>query len=64
VPFLGEVPLLAAIRETSDSGRPVVATAPTSPAASAFREIAARALTALEEGKGQVRPAPRIVMEN
>jgi ATP-binding protein involved in chromosome partitioning len=63
VPFLGEVPLLAEIRATSDTGRPVVATAPESPAASAFREIAARAVAALEEGKGQVRPAPRIVME-
>ena len=43
VPFLGEVPLTLAIRETSDEGRPVVATDPTSPAAEAFREIAARA---------------------
>jgi hypothetical protein len=40
-----------------------VATAPTSAAAGAFREIAARAVAALEEGKGQVKPAPRIVME-
>ena len=63
VPFLGEVPLLAEIRATSDTGRPVVATAPQSPAASAFREIAARPVAALEAGKGQVRPAPRIVME-
>jgi ATP-binding protein involved in chromosome partitioning len=64
VPFLGEVPLLPTIRETSDLGRPVVATAPSSPAAEAFREIAARAVAALEESKGQVRPAPRIVMES
>ena len=64
VPFLGEVPLLSSIRETSDSGRPVVATAPASPAAEAFREIAARALAALEQSKGQVRPAPSIVMES
>jgi len=63
VPFLGEVPLLPAIRETSDSGRPVVATAPDSPAAEAFREIAARAVAALKENKGQARPAPSIVME-
>jgi ATP-binding protein involved in chromosome partitioning len=63
VPFLGEVPLLAEIRATSDEGRPVVATAPTSAAAGAFREIAARAVAALEEGKGQVKPAPRIVIE-
>jgi len=64
VPFLGEVPLLPSIRETSDTGRPVVATAPTSPAAEAFREIAARAVAALEQNKGQVRPAPSIVMES
>jgi len=64
VPFLGEVPLLSAIRETSDSGRPVVATAPISPAAEAFREIAARAVAALEQNKGQVRAAPSIVMES
>lgn len=64
VPFLGEVPLVPVIRETSDAGRPVVATAPSSPAAEAFRAIAARAVAALEESKGQARPAPRIVMES
>ncbi len=64
VPFLGEVPLLPAIRETSDLGRPVVATAPSSPAAEAFRDIAARAAAALEESKGEARPAPRIVVES
>jgi ATP-binding protein involved in chromosome partitioning len=64
VPFLGEVPLVPVIRETSDTGRPVIATAPTSPAAEAFRAIAARAVAALEESKGQARPAPRIVMES
>jgi ATP-binding protein involved in chromosome partitioning len=64
VPFLGEVPLLSSIRETSDTGRPVVATEPASPAAEAFREIATRAVAALEQNKGQVRTAPRIVMES
>jgi ATP-binding protein involved in chromosome partitioning len=64
VPFLGEVPLVPVIRETSDTGRPVIATAPTSPAAEAFRAIAARAVAALEESKGQARQAPRIVMES
>src|SRR6201997_86592 len=42
VPFLGEVPLHIEIRETSDSGLPVVATAPESVHASAYREIAAK----------------------
>ena len=43
VPFLGEVPLHMAIRETSDAGRPVVATDPDGPHAKVYREIAARA---------------------
>jgi ATP-binding protein involved in chromosome partitioning len=64
VPFLGEVPLTLAIRETSDDGRPVVATEPSSPAAAAFRQIAERALAELEQSKGAVRQAPRIVMES
>ena len=63
VPFLGEVPLTLAIRETSDAGRPVVATDPSSPAAEAFREVAARAWAELERGKSGARAAPRIVME-
>jgi ATP-binding protein involved in chromosome partitioning len=64
VPFLGEVPLTIEIRETSDAGRPVVATEPKSPAAAAYREIAARALAELGREKGAVRPAPQIVMES
>ena len=63
VPFLGEVPLTIAIRETSDEGRPVVATDPSSAGAMAFRDIAARALAELERSKGTARQAPRIVME-
>jgi ATP-binding protein involved in chromosome partitioning len=63
VPFLGEVPLTPAIRETSDAGRPVVATDPSSPSAEAFREVAARAWAELERDKGEARAAPRIVME-
>src|SRR5262249_45743835 len=42
VPFLGEVALDMAIRETSDSGRPVVATDPDGPHAASFRAIAAK----------------------
>ena len=63
VPFLGEVPLTIAIRETSDEGRPVVATDPSSAGAMAFRDIAARTLAELERSKGTTRQAPRIVME-
>ena len=40
VPFLGEVPLLAAIRASGDEGAPIVASAPESEAAQAFRRIA------------------------
>jgi ATP-binding protein involved in chromosome partitioning len=40
VPFLGEVPLNVSLREGGDSGKPVVATNPESPAAQAFRQIA------------------------
>jgi ATP-binding protein involved in chromosome partitioning len=61
VPFLGEVPLDMAIRETSDSGRPVVATAPEGPHAKAYREIAGRVRDQL--GGATVRAAPKIVIE-
>jgi ATP-binding protein involved in chromosome partitioning len=64
VAFLGEVPLTLEIRETSDTGRPVVATDPKSPAAAAFREIAARTLAELERAKDGARPAPQIVIES
>ncbi len=40
MPFLGEVPLDMAIRETSDAGKPVVAADPGGPQAVAFRAIA------------------------
>src|SRR4029079_4567962 len=63
VQFLGEVPLALAVRESSDEGRPVVASDPSSPAAEAFRGVAARAWAELERGKGGARAAPRIVME-
>jgi len=43
--FLGEVPLDMAIRETSDDGRPITASAPDSPYARTFRDIAARVWT-------------------
>lgn len=42
VPFLGEIPLREQIRETSDSGTPVVAADPASPAAIGLKEIANR----------------------
>jgi ATP-binding protein involved in chromosome partitioning len=64
VPFLGEVPLEAAIRETSDAGLPVVATRPDSPHAQVYREIAKRVRAELERGKAAGRTAPKIVIES
>ena len=60
VPFLGEVPLTIEVRETSDNGRPVTATAPESPSAEAFREIAAKAWAELEKAAGRGMQPPRL----
>jgi len=62
VPFLGAVPLHMDIRETSDAGRPVVATAPDGPHAKVYREIAAKVRDALGAGSSG-RAAPKIVIE-
>jgi ATP-binding protein involved in chromosome partitioning len=60
VPFLGEVPLDIVIREKSDSGTPVVATAPDGVHAKFYREIAKR----VREGLAATsRAAPKIVVE-
>ncbi|MBB2202667.1 Mrp/NBP35 family ATP-binding protein [Gluconacetobacter tumulisoli] len=40
VPFLGEIPLLADIRASADSGAPIVISAPDSPGGSAYRALA------------------------
>ncbi|CAP54824.1 Mrp/NBP35 family ATP-binding protein [Gluconacetobacter diazotrophicus] len=40
VPFLGEIPLLADIRASADSGAPIVIGAPDSPAGQAYRALA------------------------
>jgi ATP-binding protein involved in chromosome partitioning len=40
IPVLGKIPLATTIRETSDSGRPIVLEDPTSPAAQAFSFVA------------------------
>jgi ATP-binding protein involved in chromosome partitioning len=61
VPFLGEVPLDMAIRETSDAGLPVVATQPDGPHAKVYRAIAQEVRAQL--GGASVRPAPKIVIE-
>jgi ATP-binding protein involved in chromosome partitioning len=64
VPFLGEVPLTMNIRETSDSGQPIVASDPDSPQAAAYRDIAARVWERLKEETSLAEAAaPAIVFE-
>ena len=59
VPFLGEVPLDAAIRETSDAGRPVVGADPQGAHAAIYLNLAAKVKTLLETQPR--RPGPAIV---
>ena len=61
VEFLGEIPLDIAIRDTSDSGKPITATQPDSKHAEAFREIA-RKVWAKVSGAG-ARTPPKIVVQ-
>src|SRR5438105_11015114 len=63
VPFLGEVPLDLAIRETSDAGRPLVVSEPNGPQAAVYRDIAKNVWTELGKTRGADRAAPRIVIE-
>ncbi|MBW8283972.1 MAG: Mrp/NBP35 family ATP-binding protein [Rhizobium sp.] len=61
VPFLGEVPLTIAIRETSDAGTPVVVSDPQGPQAKVYREIAVKVWSEVQARSG--RAAPSIVFE-
>lgn len=58
VDFLGEIPLDMAIRETSDSGAPIVVSDPNSPHTAAYAEIAEKLWTKV--AGGTVRAAPNI----
>jgi ATP-binding protein involved in chromosome partitioning len=60
-PFLGEVPLHLLIREASDGGRPVVVSAPDSPQAKAYLDIAEKLRAALFTNAKQ-RILPKIFM--
>lgn len=60
IPFLGEIPLAMPIRETSDGGRPIVASDPSSAHAKAYIALARQVQASLG---GAVRAAPRIVIE-
>jgi ATP-binding protein involved in chromosome partitioning len=63
--FLGELPLDIEIRETSDSGRPVVVSRPDAPNAQAFVAIARRLWekVSAQIGADGPRQAPKIVMQ-
>jgi ATP-binding protein involved in chromosome partitioning len=62
--FLGEVPLHMSVRETSDAGTPIVASAPDSEEARIFIEIARRVGEHIDAALGQqARKAPKIVIE-
>jgi ATP-binding protein involved in chromosome partitioning len=60
VEFLGEIPLLLDIRESGDAGTPIVASAPESVAAQAYRALAARVWGKLGAPAGV---SPRIVID-
>jgi ATP-binding protein involved in chromosome partitioning len=60
VPFLGEIPLVPRIRETSDAGQPVSVSAPDGPEAEAFLELAKKVAASLEVAS---KPAPKIFIE-
>ncbi len=59
-PFLGEIPIEVALRESCDAGRPLVAAGGDSAAVRAFLAAAAAVLEAVEAGEG-LKPPPRIV---
>jgi ATP-binding protein involved in chromosome partitioning len=60
VPFLGEIPLDISVRETSDTGEPIVAAKPDDPIAKAYLAIAATVWQQLASAK---QTMPKIVME-
>ncbi len=62
VQFLGEVPLDMQVRQRSDSGHPIVASAPESQHAGIYKSIAEKVWASLQAG-AQIKPPPRIVIE-
>ena len=62
IPFLGEIPLDMQIRQTSDEGRPIVATEPDGVHAKITSRSARDIWSAVATGAAS-RPAPRIVIE-
>ena len=60
IPFLGGVPLHMDIRAKSDEGQPIVATAPESPYAAIYRDIAAKAWGELQSSAGTRIEPPKL----
>ncbi|CDX14575.1 Protein mrp homolog [Mesorhizobium sp. SOD10] len=64
VTFLGEVPLEMGIRESSDTGAPVVASKPEGAEAKIYRDIASKVWDRVQEERGAAEAAvPSIVFE-
>ena len=64
VEFLGAIPLDIEIRETSDSGNPIMATQPKSPHAEAYVEIARKVLNGIDKAEFQQNhQSPKITIE-
>ena len=62
--FLGELPLDIAIRETSDGGRPIVASQPDSAIAKVYRGIAAKVQVKIEQALARsAQTTPRILIQ-
>ena len=57
IPFLGRIPIDAAIREGGDTGTPIVVQNSSSPQAEAFRQIARGLVSQLEEEQKQEAPS-------
>lgn len=64
VPFLGEVPLHMAIRETSDAGTPIGVAEPEGPHAQAFASIAQTMWADVQARKAGKRQPPAIIIED
>ena len=63
IPFLGDIPLATKIRETSDSGRPIVIADPESLSAKAFLEIAKKLKSQVEKtelSEATEKPEPKV----
>lgn len=61
-PFLGEIPIEAAVRAAGDAGSPIVAANPESAVAGLYRDMAARLWASLSAGTQAQRPGPTIRM--